>query len=519
MAEMDFAGQDSPWMNRKNPVRDAGSILRDKYITSHLNESLKIDREYPPLHSVGGVKYLLPKIVELVYNPLFAKESYEALGTHAPGTLLLHGVSGVGKTFLVNCISQEYKLPIVKACVESDKELRESFRKSSLLERSIILIEDVDKLGEDDRRVVSQLSEYLESHKGKSIVIATAQNPAFIHESLNKFDSSLLVKIPTAAERKEILMCLAEKMKHQGVDWAELANMMPGFVARDLRRAVKIAATKAVFGGSPAVRMEDFEAALKETRRQGTDITFDSIGSLEDVKDELNMSIIFPSRFPEKFRKLGITRPSGILLYGPPGCGKTLLVRAVSNMSHCNFLSIKGPELISKYVGDSEKEIRKLFDRAKQLQPCVLFFDEIDSLCGERSGNEFTSRIVNQILTLLDGLDDRGDVYVIGATNRIESIDKAILRPGRFDKILKVPLPSRQGCVDIFRKCTCGIPMEPFELCELELEGLSGAEIAGVIREAATLCLKENFDAEELMITKKNVIDALLAARGTKGFR
>ncbi|CAD26634.1 TRANSITIONAL ENDOPLASMIC RETICULUM ATPASE [Encephalitozoon cuniculi GB-M1] len=506
-------------MNRKNLVRDAGSALRDKYITSHLNESLKIDREYPPLHSVGGIKYLLPKITELVYNPLFAKASYDEIGIHPPSTLLLHGVSGVGKTFLVNCISQEYKLPIVKACMDSDKELRESFRKSSLLERSIILIEDIDALGEDDRKVISQLSEYLENHKGKSIVISTARNPALIHESLNKFDNSLLVKIPTTDERRDILARLAEKMKCQGVDWTDLAKLMPGFVARDLKRTLKIASTKAVMDGSPVVRMADFEAALREIRWKGTDITFDSIGSLEDVKDELNMSIVFPSRFPEKFHKLGITRPSGILLYGPPGCGKTLLVRAVSNMSHCNFLSIKGPELISKYVGDSEKEIRKLFDKAKQLQPCVLFFDEIDSLCGERSGNEFTGRIVNQILTLLDGLEDRGDVYVIGATNRIESIDKAILRPGRFDKILRVPLPSRKGCIDIFRKCAEGVPIEPFDFEELELEGFSGAEIAGLIRDAATLCLKQNFDADSLVITKENIIEALQTARVTKDFR
>ncbi|AFN83048.1 transitional endoplasmic reticulum ATPase [Encephalitozoon romaleae SJ-2008] len=506
-------------MNRKNPMRDAGSALRDKYITSHLNESLKIDHEYPPLQKVGGIKYLLPKITELVYNPLFSKASYDEIGIHPPSTLLLHGVSGVGKTFLVNCISQEYKLPIIRASLDSDKELRESFRKSSLLERSIILIEDIDVLGEDDKKVISQLSEYLENHKGKSIVIATARNPAFINESLNKFDNSLLVKIPTAAERREILISLTDKMKCQETDWTELAKLMPGFVARDLKRALKIASTKAVADGSSAIRMIDLEVALKEMKWKGAEITFDSIGSLEDVKDELNMSIIFPSRFPEKFRKLGITRPSGILLYGPPGCGKTLLVRAVSNMSHCNFLSIKGPELISKYVGDSEKEIRKLFDKAKQLQPCVLFFDEIDSLCGERNGNEFTSRIVNQILTLLDGLDDRGDVYVIGATNRIESIDKAILRPGRFDKILKVPLPSKEGCVDIFRKCTKGIPIEPFDFEVLNLEGFSGAEIAGLIRDAAILCLKHNFDSDSLVITKENIIEALEAARVTKDFR
>ncbi|KAH9412241.1 AAA ATPase [Ordospora pajunii] len=505
-------------MHNRGVVKDAGAILRDKYITSHLNDSLKIDKEYPALEKMGGMGYVLPKIVELVYNPLFRRDMYEGLGIAPPNTLLLHGVSGAGKTFLVNCISQEYKVPIVKVCVDSDKELRESFRKASLLDASIILVEDIDCLGEDDKKVIAQLSEYIENHKGKSVVIATAKNPAFIHESLNKFDNSLLVRIPSRAQRGEVLARITEKMRCEHIDWFELAEMMPGFVARDIKKLVKIAAAKAVFADSGIVRISDFLAALKEMTRKGTEITFDSIGSLEDVKDELNMSIIFPSRYPDKFRKLGITRPSGILLYGPPGCGKTLLVRAVSNMSHCNFLSIKGPELISKYVGDSEKEIRKLFDKAKQLQPCVLFFDEIDSLCGERSGNEFTSRIVNQILTLLDGLDDRGDVYVIGATNRIESIDKAILRPGRFDKILKVPLPCRDGCIDIFNKCIRGIPMELFDANELDLEGLSGAEIAGIIREAATLCLKQNFHSDVLEITKANIIKALCITRTTRSF-
>lgn len=496
-------------MNKKNSVRDASSMLRDKYITSHLNETLKIDQSYPSLMRAGGLRYLLPRITELVYNPIFSKGMYEGIGMHPPSTLLLHGVSGVGKTFLVNCISQEYRIPIVKASLDSDKELRESFRKASLLDFSIILIEDVDALGEDDKKVVAQLSEYLENHRGKSIVVATAKNPQLIDENLNKFDNTLLVRIPMLSERKEILEGLAERMSHEGIDWMDVARGTPGFVARDLKRLLKVAATKAVFDGLSAVKMEDFESALKDIRKKGADITFDSIGSLEEVKSELNMNIIFPSRYPEKFRKLGITRPSGILLYGPPGCGKTLLVRAVSNMSHCNFLSIKGPELISKYVGDSEKEIRKLFDKAKQLQPCVLFFDEIDSLCGSRSGNEFSSRIVNQILTLLDGLDDRGDVYVIGATNRIESIDKAILRPGRFDKILKVPLPSREGCIDIFSKCIRNIPMEEFDPGMLDLEGMSGAEIAGAIREAAMLCLKENFDADTLTIGRVHVIEAL----------
>lgn len=500
-------------MNRRNSGRDVSSMVRDKYITSHLNDTLKIEHEYPPLGRLGGVRYLVPKIVELVHNPVFCRALYEGMGASPPSTLLIHGVSGVGKTYLINCVSQEYKLPIVKVCLDSDKEVRESFRKASLLDGSIVLVEDIDLLNDDDRKVVLQLSEQLENHKGRSVVVATARNPVGIHESLNKFDNSVLVRIPTVCEREEMLVQMCEKIRHSEIDWRELARVTPGFVGRDLRRLVRVATTKAVLRGSSSVGMEDFECGVGEMRRRGSDITFENIGSLEEVKSELNMNIIFPSRYPLKFQKLGITRPSGILLHGPPGCGKTLLVRAVSNMSHCNFLSIKGPELISKYVGDSEKEIRRLFDRAKQLQPCVLFFDEIDSLCGERSGNEFSSRIVNQILTLLDGLEERGDVYVIGATNRIDSIDKAVLRPGRFDKVVEVPLPCREGCIDIFRKCSRDIPMESFDVESLELEGLSGAEIAGLIREAAMLCLRDNFESETLVIGREHIAKALCRMR------
>jgi SpoVK/Ycf46/Vps4 family AAA+-type ATPase len=504
-------------MSHREPVRDASAMLRDKYITSSLKDSLKIDPEYPPLEKIGGIGYLLPKIRETIYNPLFSRKTYESIGMAPSNTILLHGASGVGKTFIVNCISQEYKAPIIKTSMENEREVRETFRKSALLDRSIVLIDDIDMYNEDDdRKVIYQLAESLESYRGKALVIATARNLLLLHESLRKFDHTILIRIPTLEDRAEMLQAMSTGLRHGDIDWMEIARATPGFVARDLKRMLRIATTKAVYRGSDALRYSDLELAIKELKSGGDEITFDSIGALEDVKDELNMSIIYPSRFPSKFQKLGINRPSGILLHGPPGCGKTLLARAVSNMSHCNFLSIKGPELISKYVGDSEKEIRKLFDRAKQLQPCVLFFDEIDSLCAKRGSNEFGNRIVNQILTLLDGLSDRGEVYVIGATNRIGSIDKAVMRPGRFDKVVEVPLPSREGCKDIFIKCVKDIPVELFDIDELLLDGLSGADIAGLIREAGILCLRDNFESENLVIGKEHIARALEKARTGK---
>ncbi|EOB11746.1 Cell division control protein 48 E, partial [Nosema bombycis CQ1] len=434
-----------------------------------------------------------------------------------PSTLLLHGASGVGKSFLINCISQEYKIPIIHGNYESERDIREVFRKAEAKENSILLFDKIDLVNdESDMKIIIQLAECLNNHRSRSIVIATAENPLNIHPSLRHFDNELLIKIPNISERSEILKVLLTKVNHSIVNVENISKITPGLVPRDLKRMIKSAASIAISKGRITLFLEDFEKAIDHMKKVGDTITFDDIGALQSVKDELSMSIILPSRYPDKFKRLGIVKPSGILLHGPPGCGKTLLARAVSNMSHCNFISVKGPELISKYVGDSEKEIRKLFDKAKQLQPCVVFFDEIDSLCSKRKGNEFGNRIVNQILTLLDGLDDRGEVYMIGATNRLNIIDEALLRPGRFDKIIEVPLPIFSESIEIFLKCIRKLPAEQFDPNELNLEGFSGADIAGIVKEAAIFCLKEDFESEEALISKKNFIDSINKHRAMK---
>ncbi|KAG0417208.1 ATPase family protein 2 like protein, partial [Dictyocoela roeselum] len=207
-----------------------------------------------------------------------------------------------------------------------------------------------------------------------------------------------------------------------------------------------------------------------------------------------------PALHKDRFLRMGINKPSGVLLYGPPGCGKTMLARAVASHLHFNFLAVKGPELINKYVGDSEKHIREIFEKAKHLQPCILFFDEIDSLVTHRTDDFFSVRIVNQMLSMIDGIESRGEVYLMGATNRIEALDKAILRPGRFDKIINVPLPTAEGRRDIFLKCIRNVPIEDFDCNLLNMKGFSGAEISGIVREAILSSLNENFNEIDVVV-------------------
>ncbi|EQB60476.1 aaa family cdc48 subfamily [Vairimorpha apis BRL 01] len=506
-------------MKNLNSRNNVSSMLRDKYISTSLQDSLKLTNHITPFSSLRGIDYLQKSIIDLVYNPLFKRYEYDNIGAKPPATLLFYGASGVGKTYLVHSISQEYKIPVVVGNLDSEKDVRETFRKGDLNEKSIILLDNLDILNnEDNLKVINQISECLNDYKGKAVIIGICENINKLSNKLKKFDNEILIKIPSLNERKEICEKFAENVKKEHIDWIEIAKITPGFTCRDLKRLFKNAINIAVSNDRKHIIFDDFILALKSLNKQNSNITFDSIGSLDNVKEELKMSVIYPSMYPDRFKKLGITKPSGVLLYGPPGCGKTLLAKAVSNMSHCNFISVKGSELVSKYVGDSEKEIRNLFGRAKHLQPCVIFFDEIDSLCQKRSKSDFGVRIVNQILTLLDGIEDRGDVYIIGATNRIESLDKALLRPGRFDKIINVPLPKLDGCLDIFKKVTHKLPIEQFDYHILPLEGFSGAEISGIIKEAGMLCLKNNFENENAVISKQNILDAIEKYKISKKF-
>ena len=494
----------------------AQSILRNRLLQTNIQKGLD-ENKGDLLCDLGGVDYLQEEIKSKIYNPLFLDEKYVELGVKVPKSLLIYGIDGVGKKKIVECFCRQHKIPILsKLTFESPLEVRELFNKAKNLDKSVILIDKLDEYS-DKKEIYFQINESIKNTNKGTLVI-------FIHKDKNvnlSFDNDIFVKIPRIREREEILTKLLRNVKTNMININCIAYYTPGFVARDLDKLVKLAGTNAVkrianSSDDVALKMDDFDLALKEWKNIQTIITFDDIGAMEEVKEELKLSILLPSQFPDKFRMMGITKPSGILLHGPPGCGKTLIAKAVSNMSHCNFLSIKGPELITKYVGDSEKHLRDLFERAKNLSPCVLFFDEIDSLCSRRGKNEFGNRIVNQILTLLDGMEDRGEVYLIGATNRIDQIDKAMLRSGRFDKVIEVQLPEKKEAIEIFIKCIKNIPTEQFDPAELDFCGFSGADIAGVVKEAAILCIKDNFECENIFISKKYFEMAINKIRSMK---
>lgn len=517
-------------MNTSNK-KTVTNLLREKYMAAQLTKAA-IEKKHPTLDDIAGIDYLKRDILHKMYIPLFHPEKYQELGAEPPKSLLIRGVDGVGKSFLVSCFCQQYRIPLVTGYVDEPKDIRELFSRARSSDRSVILIKNLDTILSKPE-LVFQMNESVRAMNFSSLVIFSHRN--LLTDSIN-YESEIFIKIPTVQGRKELLDSLIKPLRTSPIDTLAIAQHTPGFVQESLVKLVSMSVTATIErveravarGQNPSllieagIVMEDFLSAIRSWKNLEQTFTFEDIGALGRVKEELTMSILLPARFPDRFTAFGITKPSGVLLYGPPGCGKTLIAKAVSNMSFCNFLSIKGPELITKYVGDSEKHLRDLFQKAKNLSPCVLFFDEIDSLCSRRGKNEFGNRIVNQILTLLDGMEDRGEVYLIGATNRIKSIDPALMRPGRFDKIIEVPLPAREEAIEIFHKCLSSIPYIPFDIAALDLSGLSGADIAGVVKEAAILCLKENFDCTadtSLKVDDKYFMQALDKLRKMKRSR
>ncbi len=526
-----------------NNKKSASDILRERYLVSQIHKANE-EKRHPSLNDIAGFEYLKDEIVHKIYNPLFHPEQYHHLGAVPPRSLLIRGVEGSGKSFLLECFSKQYNVPILSRFMASIKDIKEVFMNARSLERAIIMVKNIDHIVEE-ADLLYQLKESISKINTKTLVV-------FLHRSVIneiKYDNEIFIKIPNTATRKKILDSLLLGMQTKELDTFYIAQNTPGFVPGNLVKLLGMAVTNAIArinkdasnsntvvnnvdksntivtnttsnpscnSDSKNIIMQDFELALKNWKNREDNITFDDIGALDHVKEELEMSILLPSRYSEKFARFGITRPSGVLLYGPPGCGKTLIAKAVSCMSHCNFLSIKGPELITKYVGDSEKHLRDLFEKARNMSPCVLFFDEIDSLCSKRGSNEFGNRIVNQILTLLDGIDDRGEVYIIGATNRIERIDPALMRSGRFDKIIEVPLPTLKEAQDIFKKCITKVPHVPFDFSNLNFANMSGADIAGVVKEAAILCLKTNFENPDLKVDEQYFKQALEKFRNMK---
>ncbi|MCF0226301.1 MAG: CDC48 family AAA ATPase [Methanobrevibacter sp.] len=510
---------------------------------------------------IGGLKEEVKKVREMIEIPLKKPELFEKLGITPPKGVLMQGPPGTGKTLLAKAVANESDAHFIsiagpeimsKYVGGSEENLREKFEEAEENAPSIIFIDELDAIapnredtqGEAERRTVAQLLTLMDGLKsrGQVVIIGATNRPDSIDPALRRpgrFDREIEIGVPDQEERLEILQIHTRNMPlSEDVDLEEFASVTHGFVGADLESLCREAAMRVVRRIIPDIKGDeeisedvydkiiveprDFKEALKEIEPsalrevivQVPDITWDDIGGLGDVKQELQEAVEWPLKYPEKFQNFGIRPPKGTLLYGIPGTGKTLLAKAVANESEANFISVKGPELLSKWVGDSEAGVREVFRKARQAAPTVIFFDEIDSIASSRSGNDgdsgVTKRVVNQLLTEMDGMEELEDVSVIAATNRPDILDSGLMRPGRFDRHIKVDAPNEEGRLAIFKVHTKDMPLADdvdLEKLSQETEGYVGADIEAVCREAAMLTLRSDIDAKE--VTKEYFKEAL----------
>ncbi len=493
---------------------------------------------------IGGLKQEIEQIREMIELPMKHPEVFERLGVGVPKGLLLTGPPGTGKTLLAKAVASEtesafYSIAgpeiMSKFYGESEKQLRDIFEEAEKNAPSIIFIDEIDAIspkreethGEVEKRVVAQLLTLMDGLKsrGNVVVIGATNIPDSIDPALRRpgrFDREIRIGTPTREARKEILQIHTRGMPlGEDVDLDRLAELTVGYTGADLNILCKEAALKSLKTFIPSlskydervptnvlekivVRMEHFlealrkiePSAMREIMITKPNVKWDDIGGLKGVKEQLKEAIIWPLTDPKLFKEAGIKPPKGILLYGPPGCGKTLIAKAIANEANANFISVKGPELISKWVGESEKHIRDVFKRARQLAPSVIFFDEFDSISKVRgmSLTDSTERVVNQLLTELDGIESLDNVMVIAATNRPELIDSGLLRAGRIDTKVEIPLPDAESRKEIFTIHTRKMPLSrDFDLEKLTAltENMSGADIAAICREAGMSAVRD----------------------------
>ena len=501
---------------------------------------------------IGGLKDEVKKVREMIEIPLKRPELFDKLGIAPPKGVLMHGPPGTGKTLLAKAVASESDAHFIaingpeimsKYVGGSEENLREYFEEAEENAPSIIFIDELDAIapkredtqGETERRTVAQLLTLMDGLKsrGQVVVIGATNRPDSLDQALRRpgrFDREIEIGVPDSEEREEILEIHTRNMPlAEDVDLHKLASTTHGFVGADLESLCKEAAMRVVRRIIPEIKNDeeipeevlkkivvtndDFKSALKEIQPsalrevlvQVPNVKWDDVGGLDDVKQELKEAVEWPLKHPEKFEKFGVRPPKGTLLYGVPGTGKTLLAKAVASESEANFISIKGPELLSKWVGESEQGVREVFRKAKQTAPTVIFFDEIDSIASTRSANDsdsgVTKRVVNQLLTEMDGLEELEDVAIIAATNRPDILDAGLMRPGRFDRHIKVDLPNEDARLSIFKVHTEGMPLAvdvSLEKLAKQTDGYVGADIEAVCREAAMLTLRNNLDAENV---------------------
>ena len=525
---------------------------------------------------LGGMEREVAKIREMIELPLTHPEVFERLGMTPPKGVLLHGLPGCGKTLLARAVAHEAAAAFIyvsgpeimqKFVGESEARLRKIFEDAQRRAPCIIFFDEIDAIaakrerveGEVEKRVVAQLLALMDGLKsrGDVIVMAATNRPNSIDPALRRpgrFDREIAIGIPNEHARREILEIYARGMPlAEGVDLADLAATTHGFTGADLNALCREAAMAALRRQLPElsldtgpvpyealmamdVKMSDFREASSEVAPSGLrevsvevpNVRWEDVGGLEPIKATLREAIAWPLSQPLLFEKIGMQPPRGILLYGPPGNGKTLLVKALASQSNLNFISVKGPELLSKYIGESEQGVRELFARARHAAPCIIFLDEVDALAPKRGldgRSPVTDRVVSQLLTELDGVEALRDVWVIAATNRLDMIDDALLRPGRLDFHLEVTRPDRDARAAILQVHLRNKPVDQGvnrkALAELT-DGLSAAEIRFVCDRAALNAIRRVFpamggevvDIEALRVEQRDFDDALAAQSG-----
>ncbi len=551
-----------------SPAADA--VLITQRTTFAISEKGEALRGVPQVtyEDIGGLREEIQKVREMIELPLRHPEIFEKLGIEAPKGVLLYGPPGTGKTLLAKAVATESAAHFIsisgpeimsKFYGESEARLREIFKEAKEKSPSIVFIDEIDSIapkreevtGEVERRVVSQLLSLMDGleGRGKVVVIAATNRPNAIDPALRRpgrFDREIEIKVPDKKGRMEVLLIHTRHMPlTEDVHLDKISAVTHGFVGADLEYLCKEAAMKTLRRLLPEMKLEEEKlspeslnklvvtgddyaqaikdvtpSAMREVYLETPDVKWSEIGGLEDIKKELQEAVEWPLKYPEVYSALGYSMPKGMLLHGPSGAGKTLMAKAVATESEANFISIRGPELLSKWVGESERGVREVFRRARQASPCIIFFDEIDALAPIRGlGNDSmaTERVVSQLLTELDGMQELSGVVVIAATNRIDMIDPALLRAGRFDKILYMPLPDKDGRRSILeihlrdKKLVSDVDVD--KLTEMT-DGLSGADIASVVNTAMSLVLQELIEKyPNPDDTKKHAAEALVGMK------
>jgi len=542
-----------------------------KYVKITINTKIRVsekvtkpgDLKVPTLtyDDIGGLKEEVSQIREMIEIPMKHPEVFERIGISAPKGVLLYGPPGTGKTLLAKALANELDAHfqvingpeiMSKYYGESEKQLREIFEEAQKNSPAIIFIDEIDSIapsrdnvsGEAERRIVSQLLTLMDGLKGRGhvVVIAATNRQNSIDPALRRpgrFDREIAINPPSMEGRREILDVHTRGMPLEDVDLDKLSNVTHGFTGADLEVLTKEAAMKALkkwipdlvkFDGKiPAeslehirIKQENFDdalrivepSAMREVLIRKPNVKWDQIGGLDDAKRDLKEMVEMPLKEPEVFKEVGIKAPKGILLTGPPGTGKTLLAKAVATESEANFISIKGPELVSKWVGESEKAVREIFKKAKQVAPTIIFFDEFDSIASSRgsSQNSSNDKIVNQLLTELDGVEELTGVSIIAATNRVDLIDAALKRPGRLDSIIEIGLPDEKTREHIFKIHTKKMPIEKINLDKLSKLStkLSGAQIEGLCQQVGLLGIRTRKNkTDKIKLTQKMFEDQI----------